>query len=143
MYNFYTPTNEINPPVKGFDRDLLEYLLSLQKVEIQPLIADSPVAIRQNITWQEGPSWMLDADWQSTAKQQPAVELLQKCSALQTPLALGCLLTRETATNQSLLIRSFTYQWKQQEKTQSWEWLQLLARLHGGKVWGVLALQGW
>ena len=138
MYNFYTPAKVPNAPAPAFNPQLLEYLLSLKKVEIQPLIADRPVTSQQKMTWQTGPSWMLEADWESALRQQPAVGLLQKCSALQTPATSGCLLVCETATDQSLLIRSFTYHWQLADKTQSWEWLHVLARLHRAELWGVL-----
>lgn len=138
MYNFYTPANVPNAPAPAFNRQLLEYLLSLQKVEIQPLIAESPVSNQQKMTWQAGLSWMLEADRESELKQPPAVCLFEKCSALQTPPSFGCLLVCETSADQSLLIRSFTYQWQLAEKTQSWEWLHVLARLHGAELWGVL-----
>lgn len=138
MYNFYTPANVPNAPAHAFNRQLLEYMLSLQKVEIRALIADRPVASQQKMTWQAGPSWMLESDWESALQQQPAVGLLQKCSALHTPPSLGCLFIHETAADQSLLIRSFTYHWQLAEKTQSWEWLHVLARTHGAATWGVL-----
>lgn len=138
MYNFFTPANVPDAPPAVFNRQLLEYMLSIQKVEIQPLVAESPIANQQKMTWQAGPSWLLEADWEGTLRQQPAVDLLHKCSALQTPPTLGCLLIRETAADQSLLIRSFAYYWQLAEKTQSWEWLNLLARLHGAELWGVL-----
>lgn len=138
MYHFYTPSNVPNSPAPAFNRQLLGYILSLQKVEITTLIAESQVSNQQKMTWQTGPSWMLEADWESNLEPQKSVEFLQKCSVLQTPPAPACLFVGETANDQSLLIRSFNYHWQLAEKTQSWEWLHVLARLQGAELWGVL-----
>gem|GEM_PF-6935269 len=92
-----------------------------------------------HFSWRPGQSWIFESNGLAHCTGQSSLNADIKTTYQSMPPSEGCLLCIEITETNEMVLRSFLYSGVFAEQHQSWQWLHVLARLHGGELWGVLS----